>query len=506
MIILQRFFLIKPSKVLLFFFFSLVLFFIFSYSAKAAAGDFVQQRCWFEDNCKEGKGLWEKDPSVLPGGCAANPTNISCQNCDEVGGQATARCFAPSPSIPLQVGIPGVSEKFCSSYTLGEEPTSCSTDQDCQQKGLGFCRPGITGGFPGYLAAFYKFFIGFLAVAAVVMIMWGGFKRIAAAGSAETIKNANSTIISAIVGLVIALMSYSLLQLVNPALVKNTLPGIEMVKPEIFGFCPAYQEAKSLYNAGYTYYECVGGSFDRLPCFKDEDCKPAAGETKNGTCVERQGKNSPSSSCGKKLVLSTGECTGLECQETGQGCFKNSSREGFPYACSSYMLKGKLVGIEVNRLDALLICNNGDKVGFDCGMMKPNGTISDTMDVENNGYYTLTGCWSGLTLKNTNHCAAAGGVKGLALLVERESDGCDDWYAIDASTCGTISKKILDNNGIGVTRWHSGYPICALDLLADDIDYTKVSADKLFQPFDSNGKMQPIACDLNITDTEFPDR
>ncbi len=503
----------KFNKKIIYFIFLTGIFFLFGFiivkDIKAAAGDFLQQRCWVKDNCLDANGVWEKDESTLPGGCAANPSNWSCENCDDMGGLATARCFAPSPSVPLQVGIPGVTEKYCSSYELGKEPTSCSTDSDCQQKGLGFCRPGIKGGFPGYLAAFYKFFIGFLAVAAVVMIMWGGFKRIAAAGSAESIKNANSTIISAIVGLIIALMSYSLLQLVNPALVKNTMPGVEMVKPEIFGFCPSYQEAKNLYDAGYTYHECVGGSYDKLPCFKDEDCKPAAGETKNGTCVERSTKGNPGSSCGKKLVLPTGECTGMECDMSGQGCFKNSSREGFPYACANYMMQGKLSGIEVNYLDAVLVCNNGS-VGYDCGMMKPNGSVSDSMDVESNAAYTLTGCWSlnaatgNYTTLGPLYCQNSGGFKGIALTLERESGsgwgiiggGADDWYAVDATTCGNRTKRIIDGDNDDDPNAD----------VVDKIDWTSVSRDKLFQPFDSNGKLQPIECDLNITDAEFPDR
>lgn len=78
----------------------------------------------------------------------------------------------------------------------------------------------VTGDtFAYYLGLFYKFFIAMLAVVSVVMVMWGGFKRIMAAGSPERIKDANDAIISAISGLVLALISYTLLNLINPALV-----------------------------------------------------------------------------------------------------------------------------------------------------------------------------------------------------------------------------------------------------------------------------------------------
>ena len=83
-----------------------------------------------------------------------------------------------------------------------------------------------------YLAVFYRFFIAGLAVIAVVMTMWGGFKRIMAAGSAERIKDANDTIFSALSGLILALVSYSLLQLINPKLVSLQPLQIEGIKKE----------------------------------------------------------------------------------------------------------------------------------------------------------------------------------------------------------------------------------------------------------------------------------
>lgn len=103
-----------------------------------------------------------------------------------------------------QVTIPGT-------ITIGGKEISFKAKEGVQ----------ITGDtLNNYFAVFYKFFISALAVIAVVMVMWGGFKRIMAAGSAEKIKDANDAIFSAISGLVLALVSYSLLQLINPELVK----------------------------------------------------------------------------------------------------------------------------------------------------------------------------------------------------------------------------------------------------------------------------------------------
>ncbi len=68
------------------------------------------------------------------------------------------------------------------------------------------------------------------------MIMWGGFKRIMAAGNAENVKNANGTIFAAIIGLVITLISYTLLNLINPSLVSFQPLTITPIKKESINF------------------------------------------------------------------------------------------------------------------------------------------------------------------------------------------------------------------------------------------------------------------------------
>ncbi len=111
-----------------------------------------------------------------------------------------------SATTPLefqpQVTIPGT-------ITVGGQQVSF-------RQGQGLAVTGDT--IAQYLGVFYKFFIAMLAVAAVVMVMWGGFKRIMAVGSPEKIADANDAIVSALTGLVLVLISYSLLNLINPKL------------------------------------------------------------------------------------------------------------------------------------------------------------------------------------------------------------------------------------------------------------------------------------------------
>lgn len=71
-----------------------------------------------------------------------------------------------------------------------------------------------------YIIAIYNYGVGLVSVLAVVMIMFGGYKWIFAAGNSTSINDAKSTIISALVGLILALGSYLLLSAINPELVK----------------------------------------------------------------------------------------------------------------------------------------------------------------------------------------------------------------------------------------------------------------------------------------------
>jgi hypothetical protein len=88
-----------------------------------------------------------------------------------------------------------------------------------------------------YIKAVYQYGVGIVSVFAVVMIMWGGFKYVFAAGNKDRLQAAKTTIISAFMGLILALGSYILLYTINPNLVN--FADLNIVKPEINISCPA---------------------------------------------------------------------------------------------------------------------------------------------------------------------------------------------------------------------------------------------------------------------------
>lgn len=78
-------------------------------------------------------------------------------------------------------------------------------------------------GFPEYVQTVYNLFIGIVGILAVVMIMLGGFQWLAAAGNSQVISGAKTTILSAVIGLILALTSYAILDFINPDITLLTI-------------------------------------------------------------------------------------------------------------------------------------------------------------------------------------------------------------------------------------------------------------------------------------------
>lgn len=74
--------------------------------------------------------------------------------------------------------------------------------------------------FYSYVSAVYKFGIWAVGIVAMFMIIWGGYTYITSAGNNSQMETAKRIITDAIVGLILALVSYLLLYIINPDLVK----------------------------------------------------------------------------------------------------------------------------------------------------------------------------------------------------------------------------------------------------------------------------------------------
>lgn len=87
--------------------------------------------------------------------------------------------------------------------------------------------PGFanTSNFPTYLMNIYKFGLWAIGISALLMITIGGYMYISSAGNKASVETAKKVITDAIAGLILAMISWLLLYLINPDLVKLILPG-----------------------------------------------------------------------------------------------------------------------------------------------------------------------------------------------------------------------------------------------------------------------------------------
>ena len=83
-----------------------------------------------------------------------------------------------------------------------------------------------------YISTIYTFGVSMIGILATTMIMFGGMKWLLAGGNQSKIGDAKEIIISAVVGLVLALTSYLLLNTINPKLVTLSSSAVEVIKVE----------------------------------------------------------------------------------------------------------------------------------------------------------------------------------------------------------------------------------------------------------------------------------
>ena len=188
--------------------------------------------------------------------------------------------------IRLQVGIPGLSSS-CSYQPKVIKDGKLVEDSPIKTL---YC----VKGFPEYIESIYKMFIGIVGILAVIMIMVGGFQWLLAAGNAQKISGAKATIISAVMGLVLALMSYTILNIVNPNLTNLSLkvkPPEVLTEEETKGLCtkadnPILREDKSIgpkCGKIYALMESVGGKQFCVGFY--------TGPGDKGGCYKESGKN-----------------------------------------------------------------------------------------------------------------------------------------------------------------------------------------------------------------------
>lgn len=101
-----------------------------------------------------------------------------------------------------------------------------------------------------YIRSIYNYGIGAVGIISAIVLMIGGAIWITAAGSSERIESAKSYIASSLMGLILAILAYSILNTINPALVNFKIKEIQNV-----------DEAKNSNAVADEYLsQCVGSA------------------------------------------------------------------------------------------------------------------------------------------------------------------------------------------------------------------------------------------------------
>ncbi len=105
-----------------------------------------------------------------------------------------------------------------------------AAEDTTKDDGLNTTFPGsgniIPGDIGSYLVAFYQFFISAIAIMAVVVIMFAGFRWMTAQGNQERVSKAKETLWGAVIGVFLALISWVVLNFIDPNIKNLSLPDI----------------------------------------------------------------------------------------------------------------------------------------------------------------------------------------------------------------------------------------------------------------------------------------
>ena len=240
---------------------------------------------------------------------------------------AEEECPPKDGTIVLQVNIPGVTKELCS---LGNAKFYTIIDANGDKK----------GDLTDFLALTYKFLVGIAGIAAVIMMMVGGYYWLFAGGNASKVGEAKSMISGAVLGLTLALGSYMVMNLINPDLVNwkfnpnITPPAIPKVGVATH-ICSGPEKAaaetylngkqdKTPFVCGSVYYKNFKVYEDCLKLNPKDSaikCREQIASAYQNGCMEVYCKPSPptslyASACVVSFDEETGDLTSGSCQKT----------------------------------------------------------------------------------------------------------------------------------------------------------------------------------------------
>jgi hypothetical protein len=443
-------------------------------------------------------------------------TDTRCFTKDEC---ITERKLIMSPKT-LGVGVePPSDQEAAEGFYLGTDAVStCGviTQPGKSPEQMGFCLPAgktVTQiSFGGktkfahigeFIQFIYKYGIMVASIVSVVVVIVAGLQWTMSGGNTATIESAKKRIGGAIIGLVLALLSYTILSNVNPQLVNIRLPQTWMIKQSQIN--PEYCFELPTSTTGIAKFVA-----DNINSTKDQRIA-AASKITDWTVPPKNAE------CGFEYLTEPGRdksCQGSSC-DPGKVCVKEE--ESQPSKCTKGVLAGKIEmkGIfnpdQIIEDDMLLIalCEDGSTVeAFD---------INSQQGSDGNEFYVFT------EKPRSNICAGHSGLVGFYIAAEINDQrtgepAYDDFHAIGRQKAGSSQCSV----NLSMKVWKKASPNlkclngsdnwrCGCEGFADFIDdhLSKLKAlmpelkkDNLFSLEEL--EKGSLTCDILITRTEFP--
>jgi hypothetical protein len=465
--------------------------------------------------------------------------------------QLDTRCFLQNDCLQVRKDMGVSAQSAAEGFYQGPDSISaCKGTEKInpvtkQSEKVGFCLPAgetetkITFGNKKnflHLGDFIQFIYGYgiiiASILAVVMIILGGIQYMASgsmlsSGKKDQVNGAKKRIAGGVIGLTIALLSYTILSTINPQLIAFRLPQIWMINTiaDPVEYCTELKNDELVAPLG-TAVERT----EDLPKETRKEALASLYERANFTQAPKEAK------CGNEFFIQKGNgftCTGIACPREGEACFtppqkgdaipksycKQTNLTGTIQASKRLMcgdLKDEIID---NNLKLIAICKNGDleeiadlniEAGqntYDFGKRPLINTVC-TSDSDDGG---LVGFYLGAEINDEG-----GGFFGGMCPGNPGSGGYDDWHAIGTTgpgstkctvNLGKLGFQLLNGREANCKDPKKGIFECTCGAISADASLRKLSkmtefTDHLLTLEDlKNGK----TCNIFISRDELPD-
>jgi len=361
-----------------------------------------------------------------------------------------------------------------------------------------------------YIAGVYRLAIGLAAVFAVVMIIIAGYQWIFSGGSSDKTGAAKKRIFGAAVGLMLALLSYIILNAITPRLVELRLPTVSPVGTmlsNLSGNLCNSQEVKALITKKFGVEETADAATGLLAELTPD------GQVKAGQNLVSFAEADQKTFCGTEYKIGelTGEyavCGGVVCRSDSGDSLPESCISG---TCQAVYLLGEInwppfTNTYVDTITVHSVCNETNYLSFQGYLSEIDSRqvarstayrFSSEKFILADPYTNTRGRDKLLDAFTKNYCYNQGGLKGFVLEVE-VNDASSLWPTLDDDFAVGKSSSGADKCA-GSSLYTQAGDVRNYDF--DDIDWSQVSQSQLFQPDDfANGAV----CNLEINSGEFP--